>query len=242
MAALSKRMQALARLVTPGKILCDVGCDHGFLPIALVEEGKIPSALALDINEGPLGAAREHIAQARLEDRIETRRSDGLREVRPGEAQSIVLAGMGGALTIHILTEGRAVAAQAQELILQPQSEIESVRRFLWQEGYVLLEEDIVEEEGKFYPMMKAAAGERRGDKPSETELLYGPLLLKMRHPILRRYIEKRAADWKNVQIALARADDTPENCRRRKEVGRQLELARQALACYDRKDNGRRS
>ena len=120
---LSKRMGALAQMVTAGNRLCDVGCDHGFLPIFLVQQGVIPSAIAMDINEGPLAAAREHIAAYGLQQQITTRLSDGLSGIKEQETDTILIAGMGGALVIHILTEGRKVAQSAKELILQPQSE-----------------------------------------------------------------------------------------------------------------------
>ena len=83
---LSKRMHAVASLVTPGNSVCDVGCDHGFIPIYLVKQGIAPKALAMDVNEGPLRQAKEHIAAFGLESYIETRISDGIASCRPGEA------------------------------------------------------------------------------------------------------------------------------------------------------------
>ena len=146
---LSKRMEALAHLVTPGSRLCDVGCDHGYLPIYLVQEQIIPSAIAMDIGEGPLLAAKTHIAEVGLEDKIQTRRSDGLAAASAEEIDTVLIAGMGGGIVIHILTEGRKVAQSAKDLILQPQSELKEVRRFLCNEGYEIVDEDMVLEDGK---------------------------------------------------------------------------------------------
>ena len=130
MVKLSKRMKAVAAMVSQGNILCDVGTDHGYIPIALIQKNIIPKAIAMDINPGPLERAKEHIGFYELGEYIETRLSDGVAALREGEADSIVVAGMGGELVIHILTEGEAVCRKAKELILQPQSDIWKVRRF----------------------------------------------------------------------------------------------------------------
>ena len=122
---LSKRLQAVADLVTAGCRVADVGTDHAYIPIALVQEGRIPGAVAMDVNTGPLERARLHVAENRLEEKIELRLSDGLAALSPGEADSVVIAGMGGGLVIRILTEGAQTVRGVKECILQPQSEIE---------------------------------------------------------------------------------------------------------------------
>ncbi|MBR5315862.1 MAG: SAM-dependent methyltransferase, partial [Firmicutes bacterium] len=130
MIKLSKRMKAVASMVTPGNVLADVGTDHGYVPISLVQRKRIPRAIAMDINKGPLQRACEHIAEFQLEECIETRLSDGVKKLEVGEVDSILIAGMGGELVIHILTDGMEVCRSAKELILQPQSELEKVRQF----------------------------------------------------------------------------------------------------------------
>ena len=123
----------MASMVTTGGILADIGTDHAYVPIALVQRQKIKGAIAMDINEGPLARAQEHIRAARLEKYIQTRLSDGAEALLPNEADSILIAGMGGELILHILTEGELVCSTAKELILQPQSEIHKVREYLRQ-------------------------------------------------------------------------------------------------------------
>lgn len=153
---LSARMSALAALVTPGVRLADVGTDHGYIPVFLCQIGKIPSAIAMDVNGGPLQRAEAHVAEFGLGDRIKTRLSDGLEKLEPGEADCVLIAGMGGALIQRILSEGEAVLGSVEELILQPQSEVPQTRRFLREHGYRIVDEDMVEEDGKFYFLMKA--------------------------------------------------------------------------------------
>ena len=135
-----------AALVTQGYTLADVGTDHGYIPIYLLQQKKIPAAIAMDINEGPLERAKEHIALYGLQAYIQTRLSDGVAALKPGEVEAVLIAGMGGGLVMHILKDGEKVCQSAKELILQPQSEIERVREFLREKGYTILAEDMVYE------------------------------------------------------------------------------------------------
>ena len=177
---LSKRMDRLSGMVTAGNRLADVGTDHGYIPIALVQSGKIPSAIAMDINQGPLDRAREHIREQHLHTYITTRLSDGLTFLQDGEADTVLIAGMGGALTVHILEGGAHCLRSVKELILQPQSEIWLVRKWLCEHGYEITDEDIVLDEGKYYPMMRAVHGFM--ELPVRGKLEYG-------NPALQRSI-----------------------------------------------------
>ena len=132
---LSKRLRAVADFVTPQGRLADVGTDHAYVPICLVEEKKISGAIAMDIVDGPLQRARENIAAHHLETQIETRKSDGLEALCPGEVDTIVIAGMGGLLICRILEQGREVAATVPEWVLEPQSDTDKVRAYLLEQG-----------------------------------------------------------------------------------------------------------
>ena len=145
---ISRRLGAIADLVTQGNRLVDVGCDHGYLPVYLKLEGRIPSAIATDVAEGPLSRAREHIEQYGLGSYIETRRCDGLADIGHGEGDTLVIAGMGGPLMERILNDGRSVWDDFQEMILQPQSDIPHVRHFLLENGFHIIEEEIILEDG----------------------------------------------------------------------------------------------
>ena len=160
---LSKRMQMLADMVTAGSRIADVGCDHAFLSVYLIQAGKCPKCLAMDVRRGPLSGAEEHIAAYGLGEYIETRLSDGLAAYRIGEAQTLVCSGMGGRLMKKILEEGGDKTRSFTELILQPQSEISEFRIFLREAGFLVTEEEAVYEEGKYYFAMKAVyAGQKK--------------------------------------------------------------------------------
>lgn len=207
---LSERLKSLTDMVTVGKRVVDVGCDHGFVSIYLVQHGISPGVLAMDVRKGPLSRAQEHIAEYEMEDYIETRLSDGLYEYRAGEAQSLVCAGMGGRLMMKILTESEEKAKTLDELILQPQSELPAFRRFLKAEGYQTLDENILCEEGKFYFLFKVRfernALQHHTDDAEEYKELYekyGKLLLQKRHPVLRQYLEYRLETEKQIENSL---------------------------------------
>lgn len=230
---LSKRLSAVASMVTEGNRLVDVGCDHGYLPLYLYLNKKIPSAIAMDVRPGPLSRAREHIAEYGLEKYIETRLSDGLLALSLGEGDTLTIAGMGGPLMERILTAKEEVRESFRELILQPQSDIPHFRRFLREIGWEIVEEEIVLEDGKFYPMMKAVRGEARtvpGDMPYTPEEAFGELLLKKRHPVLKLYLERELRIRNEIleKLKEAAADD------RRKEVEEERRLILTALEQYE--------
>lgn len=201
---LSKRLSALADMVTPGNRVCDVGCDHGFLSIYLVQKRLSPAVVAMDVRSGPLSRAKEHIFEYGLEQYIETRLSDGLEALTIGETQSLVCAGMGGKLMSRILSQGRPLAQSFQELILQPQSELPLFRKFLREEGYRTVEENMIEEEGKFYFLIKAVPSGRTIVCEEPLYDLFGKDLLEKKHPILQRYLEYRLKEAQGLSESLS--------------------------------------
>ena len=228
---ISLRLKAVAALVSPGLVLADVGCDHGYIPIYLIQKGQIPRAIAMDINQGPLLRAREHIREWGLEAYIETRLSDGLKALEPGEAQCLVIAGMGGPLMERILTQGAPVLKDMKELTLQPQSEIGHFRQFLAENGYRIIEEDMVEEEKKYYPMMKAVQGSMNYTK--KAEYLYGKKLLEKRHPVLREFLEKEDRASRELLKKLTKVETSSAE-KRKEELQEEIRNREEALAYYE--------
>lgn len=232
---ISERLSRLAGMVTEGSRLADVGTDHGYVPLCLCKQAKIPSAIAMDINEGPLKRAKEHIREAGLENYIETRLSDGLSALEPGEADTVLIAGMGGGLTERILTEGKEVLETVRELVLQPQSEIWKVRRHLNANGWKIVCEDIVFEDGKFYPMFRAVRG--CPDIYSGSELLYGKRELQRSPGVWMEFLGKRLKTVQEIQRGLPRKTESEELRlqKRREELAEEMRLLEQSLA--ERKD-----
>ena len=146
---LSKRLTAIAEMVNaagPGErknktgyCLCDVGTDHAHIPIRLLMDGVIDRAIAMDVIEGPLEKARRNIELYGVCDKVILRISDGLDSYRPGEAQGLVIAGMGGRIMSRILLREPDKSLDFDEIILQPQADPEFVRRAAIKEGKLLL-------------------------------------------------------------------------------------------------------
>lgn len=229
---LSDRLSAVAAMITPGLRVADVGCDHGYLPIYLVKNGISPFVYAMDVGVGPLDRAREHIMQSGLEDQIELRLSDGLTHLNEGEADCVVMAGMGGRLMIDILKRGEEVCREIQEFILQPQSEIESVRHFLEENGYRIISEDIVLEDDKFYPMMKVIHGVMNLGR--NVYYKYGKILLHEQHPILRAYLRHERSMLLNIRNELLEKDSTERVGARLDEIAADIADVDEAIAISD--------
>ena len=229
---LSKRLYAVAGLVTEGASVADIGTDHGYVPIYLVERGIASKVIALDVNQGPLNRARMHIVGHGLGDRIETRLSDGLARIRPGEVDTVIVSGMGGPLTIRILQEGKEVADQLNALILQPQSEICRVRRFLTENGYQIEQEDMVLEDGKYYPVMRVVHGTK--EPYEEWEYLYGKRLLEARHPVLLEFLKRELHIKESILEQLAGRSGSESARERAEEICQEREWIRKALAQYE--------
>lgn len=228
MVKLSERLKCVAELITPGLKVADIGCDHGYLPIYLIQNGISDSVIASDVNVGPLEKAIDNIETYGLSTSIDTRLSDGLKMFEPEEVQCIVMAGMGGNLVIDILNDGVAVTDEAKELILQPQSDIERVRRYLQSNGFIIVSESMVFEDGKFYPMMKVKHGEQRWDK--DVYFIYGKILLREKNPVLHQFLIQEKDYLVDLYSNLSCADQT-ENVRTRlREVERKLTYNDEAL------------
>lgn len=242
---LSARLKAVADMVAPGNRVCDVGCDHGYLPIYLIRQGISPKVLAMDVGEGPLGHAREHVKEAGLMDYITLRLSDGLAGFEAEEAETLVCAGMGGRLMQRILGQDPLKTRSFKELILQPQSELAAFRRFLREEGYSIRWEDMIYEEGKYYPIIKAIPGERKilrgkaGTQPSgrgqggvdgqELADRFGPVLLERKHPVLRLFLEREWEMAEGLKLSLQKAGGSKKAMERMEELLKEMKYIEEA-------------
>ena len=201
---LSARMQMVADMVTRGNIAADIGCDHGFVSIYLLEQGICPKVIAMDVNCGPLLRAKEHVKERGLAEYIDVRLSDGIDQLAAREADSILIAGMGGRLIMKILADNMKKAKLLKEVILQPQSELQMVRQFLIENGFHIIAEDMVKDAGKYYPVIKAVWKETEPEELTSEQLWFGKLLLKNRHPVLYEYLLKEKAKFKQIQKDIA--------------------------------------
>ena len=154
---LSPRLRLAADLVPQGARLADVGTDHAYLPACLLLEGKIPWAIASDLRKGPLDRARETARQYGCGDKMAFRLCNGLAGIRPGEADAIVIAGMGGETIAQILEAAPWVLEEKIPLILQPMSSLPELREWLGQNGYAIAKEQLAQETEHYLKMWDEA-------------------------------------------------------------------------------------
>jgi len=246
---LSKRLTEIAgRLSGPGfDLLADIGSDHALLPIHAVKHGLCRRAVAADIHAGPLLAAERNIAGAGLADRIDIRKGDGLAVLSPGEADAIVIAGMGGATITGILEAGKDRLAGVRLLLLQPNVGAPLVRRWLHGHGWYLRDEGVLEEDGVYYDILESVPA-RPGDErlatlyepyrleggkvvSSDMQMLLGPH--HVRRPtrtFIDRWLEeiaKRERITSRMKCAQSRED-----AEKRRLMEKETEEIREVLAC----------
>ncbi len=191
---------------THGKVTADIGTDHAYIPIKLAEDGVCEKIIASDIKEGPLEIARQNIKKHGLEDKIETRLGGGLSILNENEADTIIIAGMGGEMIESILKEGEKIAKAASLLVLQPMNSQCELRKYLINSGYIITGEDIAIEGFKVYNILTARAGKQNRFK---TEIEYHiPEYLK-NHKYFKNLYEKKKREFIKVITGLENSKDT---------------------------------
>ncbi|MFV0363219.1 MAG: tRNA (adenine(22)-N(1))-methyltransferase [Suipraeoptans sp.] len=227
---LSKRLQMVVDMVDKGSNVADIGTDHGYVPIYLKLNNIANNIIAMDVGKGPLSHASSNIKCHRLEEYIETRLSDGLAAINPYEVDTVLIGGMGGELTIKILTEGEKVVKSLRSLILQPQSEIWKVRKFINENDMTIIKENMVLEEGHFYPVIKVGKGKE--SEYTNAELYFGRCLLKDRNKILYDFIIREKL-LKNKILTSVLDKKTSNSQLRVNELKSELEIIEDALSYY---------
>ncbi len=238
-------------MVPKGGTVADIGSDHALLPVFLVETGTAQRAVAGEINDGPLQAARKQVAEAGLNDRISVRQGDGLDVISPGEADTIVIAGMGGGTIADILTRGEAAGklSGVSRLVLQPNIGERIVREWFLSYGWKLVQERLLEEDGITYEILVAEQTSSCSDAeehnrelyskelpfagfvPKELRLLMGPYLLSAPN---RVFLEKWSAyaDKLDRMIEQIGKSEALEAKRKRDALIEERKGVKEVLAC----------
>ena len=249
---MSLRLRTVADMLRddePHKCTADVGCDHGYVSIYLVQNKISESAIAMDVRKGPLAMAESNIRDFSLKKEIQTRLSDGLSELSENEADSLVIAGMGGKLMISILEKKDLVGLGIKTAVLQPQSDICIFREYLRDKGFVIADERILLDEGKYYFPMKVVP--RDGVKGPFLELeraislftgicdsdmalkacnLYGEHNILRRDPLLKEFL----IHGREVDESILKGLDEREHSERYLDVKNSLDIISAVLALFD--------
>ena len=203
MLRIGERLQTVASLVPPCHTVADIGTDHGYVPACLALSGRCRHVIASDIAEGPCQAATETRNKYKLHNEMEIRMAPGLQGLRAGEAETVVIAGMGGATITGILEESPEIAASVTTFVLQPMNAAGLLRRWMTQHGYHIVEEALCKENKHIYSIIKAVHGERKQElSPLEEE--FGPCILEKRPALWQEYIEGKAEHFRRLLRQMA--------------------------------------
>ncbi|WP_059171163.1 tRNA (adenine(22)-N(1))-methyltransferase TrmK [Bacillus sp. FJAT-27445] len=229
---LSKRLAAVASFVPKGAKLADIGSDHAYLPCYLAKKELISFAVAGEVVEGPFLSAKKQVQNEGLQDLIKVRMGNGLEVINPGDADCITIAGMGGTLIAEILEAGKEKLGYVDRLILQPNVSAISVREWLYKNGWELIDEAILEEDGKIYEVLVAEKG--NPDKPYknglEKGLLFGPFLLEDKGTVFNKKWTLEKENWQRVQAQLEKAQESLEVEMKRKELREKIQLVEEVF------------
>ena len=203
---ISDRLRCCAAQVPQGSRVADIGTDHGYLAVELVKSGKAKFVVASDKNTGPYEAAVRTVRENGLADNvISVRLGDGLKSLRPGEVDTVCIAGMGGALMVEILEGSPDVVETLDALILQPQSAAPELRRWIYRKHWHIEDESLVLDDGRIYEIIMAKRGRRK--MPEQLMLEIGPVLWQKKPPLLRHHIEALLFQERRVAAGMEKSD-----------------------------------
>lgn len=197
---LSDRVCHIVDLVPECDSMADVGCDHALISIYLREIGRVKKVIASDLREKPLENARENVEKKGLTTDFQFRLCDGLSAYKPHEVETILISGLGGILMKEVLDKGKEVVKSATYLILEPQSDVYLVRKWLREEGFVIKEERFAREGIKYYPVIRAEKGDIFTEEGEERIFdKFGALLLKEKNRVLKEFLIGRREHFSKI-------------------------------------------
>ncbi|MBS4217128.1 tRNA (adenine-N(1))-methyltransferase [Bacillus sp. FJAT-49711] len=228
---LSKRLETVTSFIHNGTRIADIGSDHAYLPCYTVKKGIAQFAIAGEVVDGPYQSALQQVAAAGLSDRIDVRKGNGLEVIVPNEVDCIIIAGMGGALISDILERGKKKLAGVKRLILQPNIGTDNVRRWLYDHNWQLVDEQLVEEDGKFYEILVADVGDPSIPyKDLKKEFLLGPFLLQHKNETFFKKWQLELNQWKRIMSELDKAEDNDKTNAKRVEMTEKIKIVMEVL------------
>lgn len=228
---LSERLQTIANFVEPGQVVADIGTDHGYLSAYLIEQDIAKQVIATDINEKPLQKAIDYINNNSLTDKIETRLGCGLEALSKGEADIVIIAGMGGHLIADIIETSKEVSKSVNTFILQPMTGEEELRDYLYKNKYTIIDEKLAREGKRFYHILKVIHG--RDKLEDEIYLEVGKRLLENKDELLGQLLNLKIEKIKSIMDNLI-MHETPNSKKTYKEFSIKCKKLREMLKDYE--------
>ena len=196
---LTDRLLKIASLVTKGKKIADIGTDHGYIPVHLLNEGNIDFAVLADVNKGPLENARKEVRHNNLIDKVDLRLGSGIEVLKKGEVDEVIIAGMGGILISELLEANIEVAQSTEKFILQPMQAQKELRKYLLNNGYEILDEVLVREDFRIYEIIVAKYTGKNTNVEDEIFYEVGNKLIENKDELLNEFIDKRIHTYTSI-------------------------------------------
>lgn len=188
---INNRLKQIASLVRPDVIAADIGTDHAYLPIWLVQNEVCKMVISSDINQAPCQRAADNVSLYGLEHKIKVIQADGLNGIEKYYPEDIIIAGMGGDLIWEIITNSVYVRNNNIRLILQPMTKVPKLRKTLIDNGFNIINETLADEDRRIYEIICVEYGVNDTIHYSDVELLIGRKNIENQHPLLKRHVEK---------------------------------------------------
>lgn len=215
---LTERLLLIAEASKGAKKLCDIGTDHAYIPVYMVACMGTEEAIAADINKGPLERAQKSIEKFGLTDKISTRLSNGLLEFSPDEADTVVIAGMGGTLIAEILEASPQMKKEGIRFVLQPMTAEEELRKYLDRHGYRTVDEFMTCEGEKLYTVIVAEVG--KSEARSEEFYHVSKKLFEKKDKLFKLFLDRKISEFEKVVNGLSKAEKSEENVKKSQYYG----------------------
>lgn len=196
---LTDRLLKIASLVDEGKKIADIGTDHGYIPVFLLNNKKIDFAILADVNKGPLENARKEVRHNKLDDKVDLRLGSGIEVLNDNEADEIIIAGMGGILIGELLEAKKSVAQNAEKLILQPMQAQAELRKYLYNNGFEVIDEVLVKEDFRIYEIIVAKYTGRKTEVTDEIYYEVSKKLIEKKDELLAEFLNKKISAYENI-------------------------------------------
>ena len=196
---LTDRLLKIASLVDEGKKIADIGTDHGYIPVYLLNNNKINYAILADVNKGPLDNAKKEVRHNKLDDKVDLRLGSGLEVLNQNEVDEVIIAGMGGILISELLEAKKSVSQTVEKLILQPMQAQNELRKYLYNNGYEILNEVLVKEDFRIYEIIVAKYTGKNTEVSDDIYYEIGSKLIENNDKLLNEFINKKLNSYEGI-------------------------------------------
>lgn len=224
---LSKRLQLIADVIVKykqGSVIADIGTDHGYLPCYLVDRNIVTRAYACDVAKGPLDCSKETVALYHLEDQVFPLLGSGLNPILNRKVDMISIAGMGAYLICEILNEHREYLRNIQVLFLQSNANNDYLRKYLFANDWIIIDEQMVKEAGHIYEVMVVTDRKNKAITYNQKDAEFGPILINNQTPLFIEKWQKQYYVYEKIQNSLSH--DHP----RYREINNKMKMIKEVL------------